>query len=75
MLSLDGQRLTLEQIADVARGREQVSLADDARVRIEASRRVVEEIVAEDRTVYGVNTGFGKLSDVHMIPTSCANCN
>jgi histidine ammonia-lyase len=26
----------------------------------------VEQIVAEGRTVYGVNTGFGKLSDVHI---------
>jgi len=30
------------------------------------SRRVVEKIVAEGRIVYGVNTGFGKLSDVHI---------
>jgi histidine ammonia-lyase len=29
-----------------------------------ASRRVVERIIAESRVVYGVNTGFGKLSDV-----------
>ena len=42
MLQLRGQRLTLEQIADVASGREQVALADDARARIEASRAVVE---------------------------------
>src|SRR5262245_16889565 len=66
MLSLNGQRLTLEQIADVAYEREQVSLADEARVRAERARRVVEQIVSEGRTVYGVNTGFGKLSDVSI---------
>ncbi len=33
-----------------------------------ASRATVEKIVAERRTVYGVNTGFGKLSDVHVPP-------
>ncbi len=27
---------------------------------------MVEEIVAQQRTVYGVNTGFGKLSDVSI---------
>jgi len=64
MLELDGQKLTLEEVARVARGDERVSLAASARERMGASRRVVERIVAESRVVYGVNTGFGKLSDV-----------
>jgi histidine ammonia-lyase len=68
MLELRGQRLSLKQIADVANGREQVTLASEARQRIEAARVVVEKIVAENRTVYGVNTGFGKLSDVRIDP-------
>ena len=68
MIQLRGQRLTLEQIFDVAHVREQVALHDDARTRIEASRAVVEKIVEENRTVYGVNTGFGKLSDVRIDP-------
>jgi len=68
MLELRGQPLTLDQIVAVASGREQVKLADDARARCEASRTIVEKIVAENRTVYGVNTGFGKLSDVHIAP-------
>jgi histidine ammonia-lyase len=66
MLELDGQQLTLQQIADVAKGREQVVLAAGARVRAERARQVVQEIVAQKRTVYGVNTGFGKLSDVSI---------
>ena len=66
MLQLRGQRLTLDQIAAVANGGEQVVLADEARVRIEQSRRVVEQIVADNRPVYGINTGFGKLADVRI---------
>ena len=66
MLQLNGQPLTLQQIADVAKGREQVVLAGDARARVEKARHVVEDIVAQGRTVYGVNTGFGKLSDVSI---------
>src|SRR6185369_15775339 len=66
MLQLNGAQLTLEQIADVAKGREQVVLADEARARVEKACRVVEDIVTEGRTVYGVNTGFGKLSDVRI---------
>ena len=68
MLELQGQPLTLEQVAAVASGREQVTLADDARARAEASRAVVERIVRQDQTVYGVNTGFGKLSDMRIEP-------
>ena len=66
MLQLNGQSLTIQQIADVAAGRETVGLSPEARERVERSRRVVEQIVAEGRTVYGVNTGFGKLSDVSI---------
>jgi histidine ammonia-lyase len=66
MITLNGQQLTLQQIADVAKGREQVVLADEARARVEQARRVVQDIVTEGRTVYGVNTGFGKLSDVSI---------
>jgi histidine ammonia-lyase len=66
MLSLSGQPLTLKQITDVAYGREHVSLADEARTRVSEARSIVEKIVAEGRTVYGVNTGFGKLSDVSI---------
>ncbi|MEP6635344.1 MAG: histidine ammonia-lyase [Acidobacteriota bacterium] len=66
MFELNGQRLTLQEVADVAAGREQVNLSADARARCVAARQVVEQIVEQGRTVYGVNTGFGKLSDVRI---------
>lgn len=66
MFQLNGQQLTLQQIAAVATEKERVTLGDEARLRVEESRRVVERIVAEKRTVYGINTGFGKLSDVSI---------
>jgi histidine ammonia-lyase len=68
MIELAGQRLSLAQIAEVAAGKEPVSLSSSARRRAAESREVVERIVAEGRTVYGVNTGFGRLSDVRIEP-------
>ena len=68
-MEVNGQRLSLGEVSAVARGGERVSLAEAARARIEASRRVIERIIAENRTVYGVNTGFGKLSDVRIDPS------
>jgi histidine ammonia-lyase len=69
MLELDGQRLSLAQVASVAQGAEEVRLAAGARERVERARRIVRKILDEGRVVYGVNTGFGKLSDVHIQPT------
>src|SRR5688572_6517189 len=66
MIQLRGQRLTLAQIVAVANGLDQVTLSEEARERVEAARKVVERIVEENLTVYGVNTGFGKLSDVRI---------
>jgi histidine ammonia-lyase len=66
MLELDGQKLSLTQLVAVASRAEPVSLSAAARLRVEQARKVVEQIVDEGRTVYGVNTGFGKLSDVRI---------
>jgi histidine ammonia-lyase len=66
MLELNGQRLSLEEVAAVARGDEGVRLGEGARRRVHEARRAVERIIDEGRVVYGVNTGFGKLSDVHI---------
>jgi histidine ammonia-lyase len=61
-----GQPLTLDAVVAVARHRVPVTLCNDARARIAASRAQVERIVAEGRTVYGVTTGFGKLANVRI---------
>ncbi len=68
MLHLSGRPLALAEIARVAHEREFVSVAEAAKAAIDASRRVVEEIVARDEVIYGVSTGFGKLADVHIPP-------
>src|SRR5438874_2385143 len=65
-MELSGKPLSLEQIADVAYGREPVQIAGSARSRILASRRIIDDIVARDTAVYGVNTGLGKLADVRI---------
>src|SRR3954447_16191679 len=62
MLELAGQRLTLEEIAEVASGHP-VRLGSSARNRMRTSRAAVERLLATGRTIYGVNTGFGKLSE------------
>ncbi|HET7551471.1 MAG TPA: histidine ammonia-lyase [Gemmatimonadaceae bacterium] len=61
---LNGGSLTIEDVYRVAVGRATVGVAESARERISKTQRVVEGIVERGDVVYGVTTGFGKLSDV-----------
>jgi len=65
-LVLDGQPLTLAEIESVSLDGCTVAIAPTALARIAASREQIEGILAEGQTVYGVNTGFGKLADVRI---------
>lgn len=63
MIEITGHDLTLEQIEQVARNKEQVLLADQALEQINQSRAWVEDIVNSENPVYGINTGYGIFSD------------
>ena len=68
---LTGNTLTLEQVAQICRFGAPVAISEDAKRLILESREVVEKIVAEDRVVYGITTGFGKFSDVVITGEEC----
>ncbi|HLZ23894.1 MAG TPA: histidine ammonia-lyase [Ktedonobacterales bacterium] len=61
-------RISLADVIAVACDGAPVAIAPDALDRVRAARAFVERIGAEERTVYGVTTGFGHLSSV-KIPT------
>jgi histidine ammonia-lyase len=62
-----GERpLTLADVEAVARDGTRVELAPSAVERVRMARDLVERVLAEDRTVYGVTTGFGHLSRVRI---------
>lgn len=63
-LYLDGASLTVADLLAVAEGERPVTLAAAARARMQSTRDVVEGIAARGEVVYGVTTGFGKLSDI-----------
>ena len=66
MVLLDGSQLTIEQMKGILYTRESISMAEQAKERVRESRARVERVVKEGRTVYGINTGFGKFSDVKI---------
>src|SRR5579875_1176183 len=65
-LQLNGQALSLDEIVAVSVHGGDVSIAPEAYSRMIASRDVVEALLARGETAYGINTGFGKLSDVRI---------
>lgn len=63
---LNGSDLSLEDLVKVARFKAKVELSEDAKAQIIASRKLVDKFVEEERVVYGITTGFGKFSEVHI---------
>jgi len=60
-VQIDGESLKLEDVERVAKGGVEVKIKREAEKKIAKSRDFIEEVVRSDETVYGVNTGFGKL--------------
>src|SRR6202045_1911201 len=65
-VALSGNDLTFPQLYDIALRGGQVQLTASAIERMNASRAVVERLVASGATAYGINTGFGKLASVRI---------
>lgn len=66
---LDGRSLTVAQVVSAARDlRTQLAIDPGARSELAASRALIDAAVASGRTMYGINTGFGKLANVRIAP-------
>ncbi|HEY3241329.1 MAG TPA: histidine ammonia-lyase, partial [Acidimicrobiia bacterium] len=67
-VTLDGSPLTVAEVVAVARGEAPVEIDPGVAARMAPARRVVDRIVAEGATVYGITTGFGALASVRVSP-------
>jgi histidine ammonia-lyase len=59
VVTVSGEDLTLDEVLRVARAREGVELAPEAVERVRRGRAVVDRLLAEGKSVYGLNTGVG----------------
>lgn len=64
MIELTGHTLTIEQLKRICMDMEEVKISSESMQAVNESRAAVEHIVKSQKTVYGINTGFGKFSDV-----------
>jgi histidine ammonia-lyase len=69
---LDGESLDFEALRALADDplaeRIRLKISPRALRRVKRTRGIVERAILEGRTIYGVNTGFGKLSDTRIGP-------
>src|SRR5699024_7862152 len=64
VIELTGHSLTLEQLKRICIDKEKVLISERSMRDVRESRTAVDRIVTDKKTVYGINTGFGKFSDV-----------
>jgi histidine ammonia-lyase len=70
MVVLDGASLTIDSLAEIAEGREEVVLAPAARDRMAAAREVVEEALRQEVAVYGLTTAVAERKSVRLDATA-----
>ncbi len=69
---VDGSPLTIGDVVAVASGQARAVCGDDLDNRMAPAQRLVEQVIADDATVYGITTGFGALANTR-IPTERAS--
>jgi histidine ammonia-lyase len=68
-LTLDGRSLTIADVVRAARNPAcRVDVEPQALAALDASRARVDRALASGQTIYGINTGFGKLANVRIAP-------
>ncbi|EHA1126363.1 histidine ammonia-lyase [Vibrio navarrensis] len=67
-LTLNPGHLSLNELRKVSRSPLKLSLDASAIPAIEESTQVVDRVITENRTVYGINTGFGLLANTRIAP-------
>lgn len=73
-LHLTPGHLTLAQLRAAFQQPQRITLDASADAPIAASVGCVEAIIAEGRTAYGINTGFGLLASTRIAPMTWRSC-
>lgn len=63
-ISLGFDGMTLDNLVAIARDGVRVKLTKGSEKRLHQTRQLVEKWIEDEKTIYGITTGFGALSDV-----------
>lgn len=64
--SLNGKSLSLTQFKEIVFNNVKLSLSPTATKQMQKSKKLLDQWIQEDKTIYGLNTGFGIMSDVRI---------
>lgn len=64
MIKLNGSGLDIKKFIQIARNKENVYIGEEQVKLVNHAREYVQHVVDNEKPVYGINTGFGKLSDM-----------
>ncbi len=67
-IELNGENLTLEQLWQISMENAKVVIDQEAFNIVDRSREIVNRVIQKNQIVYGITTGFGKLSDIQISP-------
>lgn len=65
-VQIDGETLTIEDIVNVSRFNATVKISKKATEKVKRTREALGNMVKGGQTIYGVNTGFGALSNMRI---------
>src|SRR5690625_4677843 len=67
VLTLEGHDLTIDKMKSfLADAGSTIEISGEAYENVRRSRRIIEDIIEHEKTVYGITTGFGLFSDVRI---------
>lgn len=66
VVTLNGNTLTLSEVKRVLFEGVKAAASVESMLRVKNSHEAVRRIVSEEKVIYGINTGFGKFSDVRI---------
>ncbi|KAI8745510.1 histidine ammonia-lyase [Biomphalaria glabrata] len=62
LIALDGDSLSTDDLIRLGKGICNLTLTSEAEQKVNKSRALVDEILASNKVVYGITTGFGKFA-------------
>lgn len=66
IVRVDGNNLSIQDVVNVTRHFYKVELTEDSKIKINKARKMVDDLVDQEKIVYGITTGFGKFSDTYI---------
>jgi len=66
VVEINGSNLTINSFSKVVLDCEEIKISSASKIAVDKARTFVKEVTKSDIPTYGINTGFGKLSDVSI---------